>query len=354
MEAADAFRCIISWLMQRHFNLGQHTIGQGSPVFVIAEIGINHGGSVDLAHKMIDGAADAGADAVKFQTTDADASYVPGTPSYPVFADAALTFEEYEQLMAHCEERGVFFFTTPGDWPSLEMCARLSIPAIKISSGLMTNLPLVLASARMNVPLIISTGGTYLSEVTQLVEHLESAGATEFALLHCVSVYPAADDILNLGAIRSLQDLFSYPIGYSDHSMGSVACVSAVALGACVLEKHFSLSRDLPGGDNFLSAEPDEFAALVADVRAAEQMLIGDGKTPNEQELNFRKRMRRRLVATADIATGDLLTAAVVGLMRPLEPKGLAPEHYEAVLGMKAARDIRRHEPIDWDAITAE
>ena len=318
MEAADAFRCIISWLMQRHFNLGQHTIGQGSPVFVIAEIGINHGGSVDLAHKMIDGAADAGADAVKFQTTDADASYVPGTPSYPVFADAALTFEEYQQLMAHCEERGVFFFTTPGDWPSLEMCARLSIPAIKISSGLMTNLPLVLASARMNVPLIISTGGTYLSEVTQLVEHLESAGATEFALLHCVSVYPAADDILNLGAIRSLQDLFSYPIGYSDHSMGSVACVSAVALGACVLEKHFSLSRDLPGGDNFLSAEPDEFAALVADVRASEQMLIGDGKTPNEQELSFRNRMRRRLVATADIATGDLLTVAVVGLMRPL------------------------------------
>lgn len=346
--------CVIIRLMQRQFQLGTKIIGQGKPVFVIAEIGINHGGSVDLAHKMIDSAADAGADAVKFQTIDADASYVPGTPSYPVFADAMLSFSEYQQLMVHCEERGVVFFTTPGDWPSLEICAQLKIPAVKISSGLMTNLPLVLASARMRVPLIISTGGAYLSEVAQLVAQLEAVGGAEFALLHCVSVYPAADDILNLRAVQILQESFSCPVGYSDHSMGSVACVSAVALGACVLEKHFSLSRGLPGGDNFLSSEPGEFAALVKDVRASEQMLIGEGKIPNEQELNFRDRMRRRLVATSDIPAGELLTTAVVGLMRPLEPKGLPPEHYETVLGMKAVRHIRRHEPIDWDAITAE
>jgi sialic acid synthase SpsE len=331
--------------------IGDYTIGQGHPVFVIAEIGINHGGDVGLAHQMVDAAADAGATAVKFQTIDADSSYVPGTPSHAAFSGATLTLEEYQTLVTHCQERDVVFFTTPGDWPSLDVCRRLGVPAIKISSGLMTNLPIVLAAARMDVPLIISTGGSHLWEVGRLVGELEAVGATDFALLHCVSVYPAADDILNLGAIRSLQDAYHYPVGYSDHSMGSVACVSAVTLGATVLEKHFSLSRDLPGGDNFLSSEPDEFAALVRDVRSVERMLVGEGKHPQEQEQGFRERMRRRLVANVDIPKGAPLTSDLVGLMRPLEPGGLEPEHYQTVLGMRAARDIRRHEPIDWDAV---
>ena len=337
--------------MPNQIQIGDHTIGQGHPVFVIAEIGINHSGDVGLAHQMVDAAVDAGANAVKFQTIDADASYVPGTPSHAAFSGAALTFEEYQSIVTHCQERGVVFFTTPGDWPSLDVCARLRVPAIKISSGMMTNLPIVLAAARMNVPLVISTGGSHLWEVQSLVHELESIGTTEFALLHCVSVYPAADEILNLGAIRTLDETFRNPVGYSDHSAGSVACIAAVAIGATVLEKHFSLSRDLPGGDNFLSSEPNEFAALVKDVRSAELMMVGDGKTPHEEELSFRERMRRRLVAGADIAKGDLLTPQVVGLMRPLEPKGLAPEHYATVVGKRAARDISKHEPIEWDAV---
>ena len=338
--------------MMSQFQIGQRTVGSGHPTFIIAELGINHNGDVDLAHKLVDSAADTGADAVKFQTADADASYVPGTPSHRVFSEAALSLEEYHGLVEHCQERGIVFFTTPGDWPSLEICRKLSVEVIKISSGLMTNLPLVLEAANIGVPLIISTGGAYLQEVGRVVHELESIGAKDFALLHCVSIYPASDDILNLPAIRALQEAYPYPIGYSDHSMGNVAPVTAVTLGACVIEKHFTLSRDLPGGDNFFSREPEEFTAMVRDIRACEQMLIGDGKRPQTSETDFREKFRRRLVANVDIAMGATLTADLVGLKRPLEPKGLTPEHYHDVLGKRTARAIRQHEPIDWDAIT--
>ena len=332
--------------------IGRRAVGPGNPVFVVAELGVNHNGDVDLAHRLIDGAADAGADAVKFQTIDADASYVPGTPSHEIFSGASLDLEEYQGLVEHCRERDIVFFTTPGDWPSLELCKKLSVPAIKISSGLMTNLPLVLAAGQLGVPMVISTGGAYLWEVGRIVDELEAIGMRDFALLHCVSIYPASDDTLNLRAIDTLQRAYPYPTGYSDHSLGRVASISAVTLGACIIEKHFTLSRDLPGGDNHLSSEPEEFAALVSEIRACQEMLGGQGKRPHQNEMDFRERFRRRLVASEDIAEGEVLTAGSVGLMRPLEPGGLSPEYYNNVLGKRAARPIRRHQPIDWDAIT--
>ncbi|MDA1349351.1 MAG: N-acetylneuraminate synthase family protein [Chloroflexi bacterium] len=336
----------------RKIRIGERTVGPGHPTYIVAEIGINHNGDANLAHRMVDAAADSGADAVKFQTMDADASYAPGTPSHEVFSEAALDLEQYRGLEAHCDERGIDFFTTPGDWPSLEICRGLSITAIKISSGLMTNKPIVEAAARMGVPLVISTGGAYVWEIGKVVYELESMGKTDFVLLHCVSVYPAPDEILNLRAIESMREAFPYPIGYSDHSTGRVAPVSAVALGACLIEKHFTTDRNLPGGDNHMSAEPDEFALMVQEIRDLEKMLIGDGKRPHESEDGFRSRFRRRLVARVDIPAGEVLTRESVGLMRPLEPRGLAAEFFEDVLGRRTARDVRQHEPIDWDALT--
>ena len=329
-----------------------HTIGPGEPTFVIAELGINHNGDVGLARELVDAAADAGADAVKFQSNDPDASYVPGTPSHEVFSGARLSKEQYQALIDHCDERKIVMFTTPGDLPTVELVRELSLPAIKVSSGLMTNLPVVLAAARVGVPLIISTGGAHLWEVGRVVHELESIGKSDFALLHCVSIYPADDETLNLRAIVAMQEAFPYPIGYSDHSMGGTASVAAATLGACVIEKHFTLDRELPGGDNFLSSEADEFAAMMREIRACEKMLGRVEKRPGEGEVTFRDRMRRRLVANGDVARGQTLTADLVGLKRPLQPGGLSPDFYEVVIGKKATRDLRQHEPIDWDAIT--
>ncbi len=332
--------------------LNGRPVGPGHPTYIIAEIGINHNGDLNLAHKLIDAAADAGADAVKFQTIDPDASYVPGTLSHEVFSGKMLNLEQYKALIQHSNERGIMFFTTPGDFPSLELVKQLSLPAIKISSGLMTNLPLVLAAARQKVPLIISTGGAYLWEIGRVVYELERIGMRDIVLLHCVSIYPAPDETLGLRAIETLKSAFPYPIGYSDHSLGRIACISAVSLGACVIERHFTVDRTLPGGDHHLSSEPDEFATLVQEIRACENMLMGQGKQPHDGEMAVRTRYRRRLVANANIAKGQRLTAELIGLMRPLEPYGLAPEFYNAVLGKKATRAIRQHEPIEWNSIT--
>lgn len=301
---------------------------------------------------MIDAAAHAGADAVKFQTIDPEASYVPGTPSYEEFSGKTFSLEQYQALVKHSSERGVIFFTTPGDFPSLELCRRLSLPTIKVSSGLMTNIPLILAAARMKVPLLISTGGAYLWEIGRVVYELERIGMTDIALLHCVSLYPAPDEALGLRAIEALKSAFPYPVGYSDHSLGRVACICALSLGACVIEKHLTLSQDLRGADHHLASEPDEFAALVQEIRACEKMLMREGKQPLEDEMEFRKRYRRRLVANVDVSKGQVLSAELVGLKRPLQPSGLPAEFYADVLGKKATRAIRQHEPIDWDAIT--
>ena len=335
-----------------NFKIDGRNIGVGEPTFIIAEIGVNHNGDVNLAHKMIDAAADAGADAVKFQTIDPDSSYVPGTPSYEVFSDASFVLGQYREFVEHCREREIVFFTTPGDWPSLEMCSKLSLPVIKISSGLMTNSPIVMEAAQMGVPLIISTGGAYLWEVGQVVHELESVGKDDFALLHCVSIYPADDDRLNLRSINTMQQAFPYPIGYSDHSMGRTASISAVTLGACLIEKHFTLSRDLAGGDNSLSSEPQEFSAMVREIRACEKMQGDYDKRPHDSESEFRSRFRRRLVANHDILEGDVLTAQSIGLKRPLDPVGLSPSLYREILGKRASRTIQQHEPITWDCIT--
>lgn len=336
----------------QHIEIRGRRVGPGYPTYIVAEVGINHSGDLERAHKMIDAASDSGADAIKFQTIDADASYVPGTPSHTIFTGAGFDLEQYVGLAEHCRQRGVTFFTTPGDWPSLEIVKALGLPAIKISSGQMTNVPIVLASAALGVPLVISTGGAYLWEVGRVVHELEKRGNKDLVLLHCVSVYPAPDETLNLTAIQDLQAAYPYPVGYSDHSLGRTACIAAVALGARLIEKHFTLDRKLPGGDNFMSSEPEEFAALVQEIRACEAMLGGRGKRPHPDEEGFRTRMRRRLVANVDIKVGQILTAELVGIKRPLESKGLSPEFFEMILGRRATRDIQRHEPIDWDAIT--
>ena len=320
-------------------------------MFVIAEVGINHGGRAEVAHRYIDVAADAGADAVKFQTINPSASYVPGTPSYAEFTGKTLDEDEYRALVRHGEARGVAVFTTPGDFPSLEICRDLRLPAIKISSGLLTNTPLVNEAARLGVPLIISTGASYLWEIARVVYQLEERGTTDVVVLHCVSVYPSRPELVNLRAMAAIAAAVRRPVGYSDHTLDATAPLAAVALGACMIEKHFTLDRTIAGADHHLSLDPAAFADMVRQIRACEQLLGSGIKEPHAEEMLFRVRYRRRLVATGPIAKGETISAAMVGLMRAVEPIGLAPEFYDIVVGLRASRDIRAHEPIVWDCV---
>lgn len=336
----------------KEVRIADRRVGPGQPVFIVAEVGINHDGDPAEAERLVDAAAGAGADAVKFQTIDLDSSYVPGHPSHAAFEGKALSLDAYRALQRRCEARGLLFFTTPGDFPSLELCAKLGVPLVKVSSGLMTNLPLMLEATNLRVPFVVSTGMAELWEVGKVVAALEARGVSDLVLLHCTSLYPCPDEAAALRAIPQMQTLFPYPVGFSDHTLGSTACLGAVALGARMLEKHITLDRTRPGADHAISAEPDEFAALVREVRRLEAMLARPGKAPDPAELAKRDALRRSIVAVRDIRRGERVARTDIGLMRAGDAPGLPADALDHVLGRKATRDIPRHRGITWDDVT--
>jgi len=223
---------------------------------------------------------------------------------------------------------------------------------LKISSGMLTNLPVLRHAATLQVPLILSSGGAHLWEIGRSLDELERAGATELALLHCVSIYPTPLDQVHLRAMRTLEAAFPYPVGYSDHTLDPTVCVSAVALGATIIEKHVTLDRNRPGADHAIAAEPAELAQLVKQIRTCQTVLGNVGKRPAPDEERFRTGFRRRLVALDDVPVGTVLTPDIVGIMRPLTAGGLAPEFLDWVIGARTTRALRRHEPVDIEAIT--
>jgi len=300
----------------REISIAGRKIGGGYPCFVIAEIGINHGGDEAVCAAMIEAAAAAGADAVKLQTVTPEESYHPETESYPIFAASVLSEGALERLMARAAEAGVLLFSTPGDFTALARLTAAGVPAIKISSGLLTNVPLIRAAGQTGKPLILSTGMAQLSEVETAIEAACESGCQSFAILQCTSLYPAPTDSLNLRAMEAVRVQFGVPVGYSDHHEGALASVAAVAAGASLIEKHFTLDRSAPGADHAISLEPDAFAAMVRDVRAVEAMLGDPAKAPVEAELPLREARHRRLVAARDLAAGETVRAGDVFLMR--------------------------------------
>ncbi len=334
------------------FSIAGRKIGSGHPVFVIAEVGVNHQGDPDLCARMIEAAADSGADAVKLQTINVEESYVPGTVSYKEFSDKELSDTAIKNLMDLAAKRNVILFSTPGDFVSLERMVRLGFPAVKISSGLMTNFPLIAAAARHRLPLIISTGLAHEPEIAAAVKTGLDNGASGLGLLKCTALYPAPDDSINLTAIPKMAERFALPIGYSDHTLDDLACIGAVALGATIIEKHFTLNSKLPGADHHISMEPEPFARMVAQIRRL-QSLRGDGVLrPVPAEERVRAERHRCLIARTDIAEGEVFTSANVALKRPLPGRaGLAADRYEGVLGRPASRTLRKDEPITADDV---
>jgi len=322
-------------------------IGPGHHAFIIAEVGINHGGDEALAARMIDAAAEAGADAVKFQTVDVAESYMPGTASHEAFQGKDLPVDALRRLVTRAQARGIVLFSTPGDAKSLGKMVEAGMPAVKISSGLMTNLPLIGAAAATGLPLVISTGMAHLDEVQEAVAAARQAGGREIVLLHCTSLYPAPAGTLNLSAMATLAEATGCPVGYSDHFDGALACLTAVARGACMIEKHFTFDRTQAGADHHISATPDEFAALVRDIRMIEAM-HGDGvKRPTPAEERLRDGRHRVLVSRDVIAAGTILTPAMFRLMRPLPGTAALPaKQLDAVCGRPAKRSIAAGTPV--------
>ncbi|MBN1640933.1 MAG: N-acetylneuraminate synthase [Anaerolineae bacterium] len=341
--------------MLRTIEFGGHKVGPGCPVFIIAEIGVNHNGDVGLAQRSIAAAARAGASAVKFQTFIADQVISPLAPKadyqkrrteavesqLDMVRRLELSADAHRSLVACCKEHGILFLSTPFDTQSVELLSGLGVSAFKIGSGEITNLPFLEYVACKGKPVILSTGMSHLSEVDEAVRAIRATGNDQIVLLQCVSNYPADPTDANLRAMRTMSDAFGVPVGFSDHTLGTQVALAAVALGACVLEKHFTLDRTLSGPDHAASLEPPEFAVMVRDVRTVESAL-GDGrKEPAASEANTASVARRSLVAAVDIPAGARITEELVAARRP--GTGLPPGARPYVVGRTARQDIPAH-----------
>jgi len=330
--------------------------------YIIAEAGVNHNGSLELAKKLVDVAIDAGVDAVKFQTFKAEnmvtqyadkAKYQAASTGegnqFQMLKKLELSFEEYNTLNEYCKKQGITFLSTPFDSESVDLLKKLNIPLYKISSGDLTNLPLLDYIARLKKPMIISTGMGTLGEVEKAINTIQNAGNTEITLLHCTSNYPTMYEDVNLKAMNTLKDAFKLPVGYSDHTLGIEVAIAAVAMGAKVIEKHFTTDNTLEGPDHKASLEPAALKQMVLSIRNIEEA-FGDGvKKCRENEKNTRDVARKSIVASQVIKKGELITIEEVTFKRP--GLGISPEFLNMIVGRTASCDIDRDEIITFEKV---
>ncbi len=333
-------------------------VGSGFPCFIIAEAGVNHNGSLDMARQLIDAAAEAGADAVKFQTFNAEklvgsgvskAEYQlkttdPDESQLTMLRRLEFSMDSHRVLRDYSDEKGILFLSTPFDQESVDLLDQLGIPVFKISSGDITNWPLLKYIAKKGKPIILSTGMSYLEEVSEAIRLIFETGNDQVSVLHCVSNYPANPEDINLQAMATMAKSFRLPVGYSDHTLGIEISFAAVACGACIIEKHFTLDRALPGPDHAISILPQELAALTRGVRLISGALGNGEKIPAKSEKKSREVARRSLVASCDIAPGTVIEEPMILCMRP--GTGLSPIYCDWVIGRRAKVKIMANQLI--------
>jgi len=341
-------------------------IGPDAPPYFIAEAGVNHNGDLDTAEDLVDAAAEAGADAVKFQTFSADrlvtrealtADYQAETTGeasqYEMLKRYELDRAAHERLVDHCADRGITLLSTPFDPESADMLADLGLPAIKVGSGELDNHPLLEHVAGLGLPMVVSTGMGTMAEVhaaREVVRGVDPDAETVF--LHCTSAYPCSLDDVNLRAMGTMAEELDAPVGYSDHTTLPEMPSFAVAAGACVVEKHFTLDSTLPGPDHEASLEPDELARAVELVRAAARARGSPEKRPTDAETENRRVARKSLHAAAEIPAGTAIEPSHVDVVRPAD--GMSPRHLDRVVGAVALEDIPAGEPITESAVDAD
>lgn len=330
---------------------GQVPIGVGHPVAIIAEIGINHEGDADVCGQMIEAAARAGADLVKLQVIDPTLNYAPGTVSHDIFTRAWIEQERIEGLFRFAREIGIEIFATTGDAATFDLIDRLAPAGHKVSSGLLTHIPLIERAARSGHPLMMSTGMAEDGDVDAAMASARRAGASGIVLLHCTSIYPAPENELHLAAIPYLAERHAVPVGYSDHSLGIEAAAIAAGIGAVAVEKHFTLDVRRPDFDHRLSLEPEQFAAMVQAVRRAEKMRGEAHKILSAEERKVAAESRRYVAAARPLTIGTVIEQADIAFLRllPGAPRKYVPSQANVVVGRRVRRAI-----LPFTAITAE
>ncbi|MEH6632289.1 MAG: pseudaminic acid synthase [Halopseudomonas aestusnigri] len=351
--------------MNKKITIDGVPIGADYSPYIIAELSGNHNGEIERAFKIMDAACKAGANALKLQTYTADTLTIDhnspdfivdlplwkGRTLYNLYQEAFTPWEWHDALFNHAKKLGITIFSSPFDATAVDFLEDLGAPAYKIASFENVDIPLIKKAASTKKPLIISTGMASLTEIEEAVQAAREAGCEELCLLHCVSSYPAPIEETNLANLAVLREKFGVIVGLSDHSLGTVVPIAASALGASVIEKHFTISRDDGGVDSAFSLEPHELTELVGRSNEA-ALAVGDvsfgPKSAEMRSLNY----RRSLYVVENIKAGDLFTVKNVRSIRPAF--GLSPKHYDRLLGKRAKCDIKRGEPMSWDFISGD
>jgi len=340
--------------------IGKRLVGPGFPAYIIAELSANHGQDFELAVRIIEAMKASGADAVKVQTYTPDTLTLncrsdpfvikggtlwDGRTLHDLYKEAYMPWEWQPKLKAIAQDLGMDFFSTPFDTTSVDFLEQIGVPCYKIASFELVDLPLIRKVAATGRPIIMSTGMATLAEIDEAVQAARAAGCEQLALLKCNSGYPAPPMDMNLRTIPHLSDAFDVPVGLSDHTLDLAVPVAAVSLGACIIEKHFTLDRSLPGPDSAFSLAPSDFKAMVSSVRIAEQALGKVNYSPTTKE-HASRALRKSLFAAEDIREGEPFTALNVRCVRP--GNGLHPRHMHEVLTAIARSPIKRGTPLHW------
>ena len=349
--------------MNPTIQINGRSIGTGHPCYIVAEMSANHNHCFDDAVKIIEAAKEAGADSIKLQTYTPDTMTIDcrspyfqigkgstweGRHLYDLYGEAYTPWEWQPKLKEIADNLDIDLFSTPFDDTAVDFLEAMEVPAYKIASFEIVDLPLIKRVAQTGKPIIMSTGMATLAEIDEAVSVIREAGNSQIGLLKCTSTYPAPPEAMNLLTIPHLSRTFGVPVGLSDHTLGTAVPIAGVALGACIVEKHFTLSRSAPGPDNAFSLEPDEFKAMVEAVAIAEkaQGSVHYGASEHESKSLI---FRRSLFVVQDMKSGEIFTAANIRSIRP--GHGLHTRHLEDVLGRHAARDIKRGTPLTWELI---
>ena len=334
--------------MRIKIKIGDRWVGEGEPTFIIAEVGSNHNGKLDRARQLIDVAASSGVDAVKFQLFKTENLYSENDSMFAMMKANELPQEWVRELAEYAKGRGIMFMASPFDKELIDHLYEIGVPAYKWASSETVNLPLLRYAASKKKPMLISTGMCDLADVSAAVEVVHATGNQDIILLHCASLYPAKPHQVNLRMMDTMRDAFHLPVGLSDHTLGFVITVAAVARGARVIEKHFTLSRKLEGPDHSYALEPGELIQMVKVIREVEASL----GSPIKDILAAEKEVARResVAAAVNIPKGTRLTKDMILVKRPAF--GIKPRFLDVVVGTKAKTDIEQGEPITWDMIS--
>ena len=346
----------------RKIKIGNKLIDEGKPCFIIAEAGVNHNGSLKLAKKLINVAKATGVDAVKFQTFKTEGVMTENVPmakyqkknigktetQFQMVKRLELPFEDFIILKKYCDKKGIIFLSTPHSEDAIDFLEPL-VPAYKIGSGDLTNLPFLEKIAKKRKPIILSTGMATLGEVEEAVNTIKKEGNNKIILLHCTTNYPCPLEEVNLRAMETLKKEFDLPVGYSDHTLGITVPIMAVTLGATVLEKHFTLDKNLPGPDHKASLEPKEFKEMIRAIRDVEKALGSSIKKPTKSEEKIKKVARKSIVAKVDIPKRAKITKDMLVIKRP--GTGIEPKFLDKVIGKRTKKEIKKDELITWEMV---